>query len=68
MKKTEEIHRNVQHQTSIVCDGRGSQKVEFTKITVITGLQKLVMLNSIKAVQMQGTRTCYYKAEKRKTQ
>ena len=62
------IHRNVQHQTSTVCDGRGSQTVEFTKITVITSLQKLVMLNSIKAVQMQGIRTCSCKAEKSKTQ
>lgn len=32
--------------------GRGSQKAEFASTTVITCFQKLVMLNSIEAVQM----------------
>lgn len=38
--------------SNVVCGGRVSQKAEFARITVITCFQKLVMLNSIKAVQM----------------
>lgn len=53
VKDFQRIHRNVQHQTSIVRNGGGSQKVEFTKITVITCSQNQVILNSIKAVQQQ---------------